>query len=407
MDDTKLLPSFTEVQQSCGNQGIYNFNMNEDQILNELINDNIHDMLINKNDIGEYAFTMPTENGTIVDLNLPPTPEKDQENRETCTAGSVKSSPTGIIPCQDEFGGSFNFEVLLDSSSQSYRQKWSYSVKLQKIFIDINKVLLLNFKYDSKLNDNTNVFVRAMPMYSAADYLKEPVGRCLQHLSPIDQINKGFGTWELGHVIRCDNENTSYHTDAISKRKSVITLLQRPDMGSDTSKLSYRFVCKTSCAGGMQRRPIIVIFTLEDEMGQVHGRRVLPVKICSCPKRDMEREESEKKMKPNTQFRRNKRCINQPTERHHHHHNHDHGHHDHPPNKVIKLESSQSTDCESDNAQDKCYTIPINYTTNSKKNYKAMLQGLYATFAGLSSLHNIDDTQNVLKDLKSKLNDLK
>lgn len=76
----------------------------------------------------------------------------------------------------------------------------------------------------------------------------------------------GFGTWELGHVIRCDNENTSYHTDAISKRKSVITLLQRPDMGSDTSKLSYRFVCKTSCAGGMQRRPIIVIFTLEDEM---------------------------------------------------------------------------------------------------------------------------------------------
>lgn len=55
-------------------------------------------------------------------------PEKDKENRETCAAGSVKSSPTGIIPCQDEFGGSINFEVMLDSSSQAYRQKWNVCI---------------------------------------------------------------------------------------------------------------------------------------------------------------------------------------------------------------------------------------------------------------------------------------
>jgi len=65
-------------------------------------------------------------------------------------------------------------------------------VKLQKLFIDINKVLLLNFKCDfDKIPNNTLLFVRAMPMYSSADYLKEPVERCLQHLSPIDQFNKG------------------------------------------------------------------------------------------------------------------------------------------------------------------------------------------------------------------------
>lgn len=50
---------------------------------------------------------------------------ENQENRKTCIAGSVKSSPTGIIPCQDEFGGSFNFEVMLDPNFQSYRQKWN------------------------------------------------------------------------------------------------------------------------------------------------------------------------------------------------------------------------------------------------------------------------------------------
>lgn len=65
-------------------------------------------------------------------------------------------------------------------------------MKLQKIFIDINKVLLLNFKFDyDNPTCNYPVFVRAMPMYSAVDYLKEPVQRCLQHLSPVDQTNKG------------------------------------------------------------------------------------------------------------------------------------------------------------------------------------------------------------------------
>lgn len=53
-------------------------------------------------------------------------------------------------------------------------------------------MLLLNFKCDyDKIASNMLLFVRAMPMYSAADWLREPVDRCLQHLSPIDKFNKG------------------------------------------------------------------------------------------------------------------------------------------------------------------------------------------------------------------------
>lgn len=117
------------------------------------------------------------------------------------------------MPCQDEFGGDLDFEVMLDSNFESYRQKWKvcmfiviirivhsnfyfnffqYSVTLQKLFIDIDKVLLLNFKCDhEKIIHNNPVFVRALPMYSAADWLREPVNRCLQHLSPIDTFNRG------------------------------------------------------------------------------------------------------------------------------------------------------------------------------------------------------------------------
>lgn len=55
-------------------------------------------------------------------------------------------------------------------------------------------MLLLNFKCDHEKMANNRVFVRALPMYSAADWLKEPVNRCLQHLSPIDTFNKGKRT---------------------------------------------------------------------------------------------------------------------------------------------------------------------------------------------------------------------
>lgn len=70
----------------------------------------------------------------------------------------------------------------------------------------------------------------------------------------------------MEHVLRCDNETTTYQVDEVSKRKSVVTYLSRPDHGSDSTKLSYRFMCKTSCLSGMERRPIVVIFTLEDNL---------------------------------------------------------------------------------------------------------------------------------------------
>lgn len=56
----------------------------------------------------------------------------------------------------------------------------------------MDKVLLLNMKYDNEMISNdVTLFVRALPMYSAVDWLKEPVNRCLQHLSPVDKSNKG------------------------------------------------------------------------------------------------------------------------------------------------------------------------------------------------------------------------
>lgn len=80
------------------------------------------------------------------------------------------------------------------------------------------------------------------------------------------------------------------------------------------------------------------------------GRRALPVKICSCPKRDMDREEKDTKLEKNTVFRRNKRCISQENQQNHknHHHNNDLS-----LSKVIKMETSES---EADSIN---YSLPV------------------------------------------------
>lgn len=93
--------------------------------------------------------------------------------------------------------------------------------------------------------------------------------------------------------------------------------------------------------------------------GQVLGRRVLPVKICSCPKRDMDREEKDTRLQKNTVFRRTKKCISQD---HRHSNNHHHrNENDHPPHKIIKIESSGTTESETENMNNNTYTLPVSF----------------------------------------------
>jgi len=85
----------------------------------------------------------------------------------------------------------------------------------------------------------------------------------------------------------------------------------------------------------------------------VLGRRVLPVKICSCPKRDMVREEKDTHLEKNMVFRRTKKCISQEINHNKNHHHHSDS--DLPPSKIIKLESSTSTE----NITDTTYALPV------------------------------------------------
>lgn len=74
----------------------------------------------------------------------------------------------------------------------------------------------------------------------------------------------------------------------------------------------------------------------------------------------MEREEKDTKLQKNTVFRRTKKCISQKNlhnNKNHHHHNDN----DTPPSKIIKIESSDFTDMESENST---YILPVSDNFN-------------------------------------------
>ena len=52
-----------------------------------------------------------------------------------------------------------------------------------------------------------------------------------------------------------------------------------------------KFMCLGSDVGGINRRPLKVIFTLETRGGQVVGRQVFDARICSCSRSDKAQEE--------------------------------------------------------------------------------------------------------------------
>ena len=64
--------------------------------------------------------------------------------------------------------------------------------------------------------------------------------------------------------------------------------------GYNQVTVPIKFMCLGSDIGGLNRRPLMVIFTLETSTAEVLGRARVDVRVCSCPRRDKATEEEKK-----------------------------------------------------------------------------------------------------------------
>ncbi|XP_066998520.1 cellular tumor antigen p53 isoform X2 [Anabrus simplex] len=206
---------------------------------------------------------------------------------QDCAAYSDRIFPSATckLPCQEEYPGPYEFDLQLNAET-SMRNRWLYSQKLKKVYVSMLSKLSIQFKWIQK---EAGLRVRALLVYCMEDHFKFPVLRCPNHTSPDVPCNIGFQY--VDHIVRCDNDRAEYHKDEDSGRLSVVVPLDVPHAGTDWVTVVYSFVCKNSCPVGMNRRATAIIFTLERPNGEVIGRRKMGVRICSCPKRDKEKEE--------------------------------------------------------------------------------------------------------------------
>lgn len=190
------------------------------------------------------------------------------------------------IPIKEEFPGRYNFQVSLGNLDSS--KNWVYSQVLKKVFINMEETLPLRFKWEPP---EDGLLLRTAMVFSLDQYASDPVKRCHNHMAPNIPSNRDVLPRVIKHVVRCTHHLTLY--EERNEHLSIVTPLNKPQPGSQYVPVCFKFLCKNSCPSGMNRRPTELIFTLEKNNRRILGRQRLPVRICSCPKRDKKKEEAE------------------------------------------------------------------------------------------------------------------
>jgi len=204
------------------------------------------------------------------------------------TSPSTKPS----IPANTDYPGEFDFQIDFGELTE-YAPKsaqYTYSKSLNKLFVKMSVTCPIRFKCAARLPP-AGCLIRAIPVFKRPEHVTDIVTRCPNHKIP-DEVHY----IPNGHLIRAEGTNDCHvnYNVASDGRESVTVLYERPQVGAEYTTVLYKFMCLSSCVGGINRRPLLTCFTLEKD-GQVLGRRVVEVRICSCPGRDRSQEERRKK----------------------------------------------------------------------------------------------------------------
>lgn len=129
--------------------------------------------------------------------------------------------------------------------------------------------------------------IRAMPLFMKPEHVQEVVKRCPNHSVSKEHNEKHPAP---AHLVRCEHKLARYAEDQSTCRQSVIIPHETPQAGAEWVTNLFQFMCLGSCVGGPNRRPLQIVFTLEQD-GRVLGRRAVEVRICACPGRDRKADE--------------------------------------------------------------------------------------------------------------------
>ncbi|XP_026865752.1 cellular tumor antigen p53-like [Electrophorus electricus] len=229
-------------------------------------------------------------NGTFnenFDLDLTEVTENAGLPAETSLLLDSLPPPAAVVPSTSDYPGEYGFQLRFNQSSTTKSAVSTYSVSLNKLYCQVAKTCPVDVQVERE--PPQGAILRATPIYKKAEHVSEVVLRCPHHQN-VAENNEGVT--HRSHLIRVEgSQRAQYLEDPDTKRQSVTLPYEHPQLGSESTTVLLNYMCNSSCMGGMNRRPILTIMTLETHDEQVLGRCCFEVRVCACPGRDRKTEE--------------------------------------------------------------------------------------------------------------------